>query len=397
LRDRDPSLKELDWDIKEPRPAHGKISMDDYEPPGWNIMFVCIMLLPVYHQLEKYIARFPKIKLGDVLVALQDMFRIDSLKVDYQNGNATETTMARCESMDGVKFVVQFWQTSDPDEYLLEIQRTGGDSMLFGQHRYAKRIVALVESQSHVAPTDQMPPVVTRTFDPLEYSEELAKHEQSQLDTLMKFCRVPPAAEKEAGSSMEIAAELLDSDRFDLVSLGLESCTSLTDTNKSGCTTATKAATTMLIGDGGASEKVAKVPPILISLAFTDRPHPKLHDSEANLTVFHSFAALTIVAQCVNVWELSSIEAFYKKVTVEQGIPVVKTLLEGVKNARNSIHVAYLSTHILAAFCRAVPSVRDEIRDNEDIVEIAKTVGSHSHAGLAQASHRLSQELAVGL
>lgn len=334
-----------------------------------------------------------------VLGGLQDIFRADSLIVQYQDGAASETASARCESLDGVKFVVQIWQSSDAD-CIAEIQRTGGDSMLFCQHRFAKRILSVVESRSTAPPTDRTawpPPVETCTSDPLQYSPEAAKQQQMQLDSMMKYCRVPSAAEGEVESAIVIVADLLSSDRFDQVALGLESLVTLTDPHTSGCTIAAQAARVVLVGSETAPELVAALPETLAFLALTGGPLPTMHSAEADLAQYHAYVALNVVAQAVNVLDTPNIQAFVKRVTVQQRLPLVEPLLAGVENASTSPHVAYLSTHILAALCHAVPDIREQIRGKYcPLVQRAKNVGTCSHAALAQASSRLLQELSVG-
>jgi len=366
-----------------------------YQPPGWNMVCICVLPLPAYHQVEKFNAKFPKSKVEAVLLGLQENFRADSLTVKYQDGSTTQTTMARCVSMDGVKFVVQIWMVA-ADQYLVEIQRTGGDCVLFSQHRYGKRILNVVKRCSTPPPTDQAPPAETRTTDPLHISPEAAKEEQKQVDYLMKACKVPPSSEMEAMSSIEIAGELVFSTRFDQVAMGLDTCISMTDPNKSGWTVAEKTAKTILLGEENAPEKVKMLPDAIALLAFSGGPLPTMDKTDAEFAHYHAFSSLTIVAQAVNVWDAASTAAFVDRV-FKLNLEPIDTLLRGVNNASTAAHVAYLSTHILAAVCHAVPSIREKIRAKYlPVVEHANNVGVCSHSALAQASSRLLQELSVG-
>jgi len=394
-------------DRKVPKPAPSplpepKVSKPaPYLPPGWKFGSVNVKPLPVFHQLEKHHSRFPLSKLEPVLGGLQDIFRADSLIVHYTDGSgsSSDTVSARCENLEGVKFVLQIWLSSS-DECVVEIQRTGGDPMLFCQHRFAKRMLDVVRSHSTPPPTDQTtwpPPIKACTSDPLQYSPEDAKVQQEQLDSMMKYCKVPLSAESEVESAIAIVASMLGSSRFDQVALGLESLATMTDPHKSGCTIAEKAARAVLVGSGNtpSTPPVAALPSTVAFLALSGSPLPSMHPADADLAKYHAFAALNIVAQSVNVLDTSSIQVFATRVVDQQHLKLVEPLLSGVTNANTSPHVAYLSAHILAALCRALPGVREQIRGHLPIVEHAKTVGTCSHAALAQASNRLLQELSV--
>ena len=379
-----------------------KLVLDEapYQAPGWKFGSVSVKPLPVFHQLEKYHSRFSMSKLEPVLGALQDIFRADSLIVQYTDGSASASTTvsARCENLEGVKFVVQIWQFSS-DECIVEIQRTGGDAMLFCQHRFAKRILGVIESCATQPPTDQntrQPAIQTCTSDPLQYSPEAAKVQQEQIDSMMKYCKVPLSAESEVESAIAIVADMLASNRFDQVALGLESLATMTDPHKSGYTIAEKTARSVLIGTGNvaSSPMVVALPNTLTSLALADgSPMPSMHPADAGLAKYHAFAALKIVAQSVNVLDTSSIQLFATRVVDQLHLKLVEPLLLGVINANASPHVAYLSSHILAALCHALPGVREQMRGQLLVVQHAKTVGTCSHAALAQASNRLLQEV----
>jgi len=379
-----------------------KLLLDEarYEAPGWNFGSVSVKPLPVFHQLEKNHSRFSVTKLEPVLGALQDMFRADSLIVQYTNGSASASTTvsARCENLEGVKFVVQIWLSSS-DECIVEIQRIGGDSMLFCQHHFAKRILSVIESCSAQPPTDQTtrhPAIQTCTPDPLQYSPEVSKVQQEQIDSMMKYCKVPLSAESEVESAIAIVADMLASNRYDQVALGLESLATMTNPHKSGYTIAEKTARIAVIGAGNAaaSPMVVALPNTLTSLALDDgSPLPSMHPADAGLARYHAFAALKILAQSVNVLDTSSIQRFATRVVNQQHLKLVEPLLLGVTNANASPHVAYFSTHILAALCRALPGVREQMRGQLSVVQHAKTVGTCSHAALAQASNRLLQEV----
>ena len=329
-----------------------------------------------------------------VLLVLQEVFCAASLTVEYQNGSATETALARCLSMDGVKFVVQVWQFSDA-EYGLEIQRTGGDVMLFCQHQYAKSILGVVKRCSALPETDQASPVISSPIDPLYLSPEAAQEEQTRIDALFKAHNVPAPNEQDAMSSIEIAGKNLASVCFDRVAMGLDIVMSMTDPTKSGWSIAVKTAKTVLLGDENSPEIVKKMPDFIAFLAFSGRLLPTMDKADAGFSHYLSFAALTIVAQAVNLWDDVSTKVFVDRAT-KQDLNPVEVLLAGIYNAGTATHVAYLSAHILAAVCHAIPSIREDIRTHRrSVVEHANNVGVCSHAALANASKRLLHELSV--
>lgn len=396
-----------------------KISImeDHYETPGWKISCLQVLPMPSYHRLEKHAFYFPAGKLIAVLQGLENLFRADSLVVEYQDGesNSYATVSARCESLDGVKFVVQIWKDrnsnsstcSSTTTNVIEIQRTGGDAVLFSQHRYAKRILKVAEQASMDSPTTDVPMIekdetraATTTEDPLHYSLSNLQEEQRAVDSLMKRCKVPPAAENNLPSAITIAAELLSSRRFDQVALGLESLQTMTDPYLSGFTMAQKTATTILVGSDAtnANGAVAALPDTLAFLAFSGRPLSTMPAADSHLAYYHAGAALRIVAQAVNVVSPSTIRVFANR--VQHQYNAVETLLTNVQNAGRSTHTAYVSTQILVALCRAGVPIGGAAADSNrngclPVVQHANLVGSHCHAALFQASSRLLEELAV--
>ena len=177
--------------------------------------------------------------------------------------------------------------------------------------------------------------------------------------------------------------------------MGLHIVMSMTDPSKSGWAMAFKSSKTVLLGDDSAPEMVKNMSDTIAYLAFSGRPLPSLDKTDAEFAHYHAFSALTIVAQAVNLWDENSTIVFVDRVR-KQGLKPIEVLLDGIGNAGTETHVAYLSAHILAAVCRAIPSVREDIRAQfRPVVEHANNVGACSHAALAQASKRLLKELSV--
>jgi len=392
------------------------ITENHYETPGWKLSCVHVSPLPAYHQLEKHTFYFPTGKLIPVLQGLENLFRADSLVVQYQDGesNSYATVSARCESMDGVKFAVQIWNdrnssSSSSTTHLIEVQRTGGDSMLFSQHRYAKRILQVAAQASVDSPTTDMSTTgKNETFrsskieDPLHYSLPDMQEEQREVDSLMKCCKIPPTAESNLSPAITIAAELLSSRRFDQVALGLESLQTMTDAHKSGYAMAEKTATTILVGSNvtNTNEAVVALPETLAFLAFSGRPLFTMHEADSHLAHYHAASALRIIAQALNIMTPSNSRVFADR--VQRQYNAIGTLLANVQNAGHSTHMAYVSTQILVALCRAGVPINNATDNTQNggggclpVVQHANLVGTHCHAALAQASSRLLQELAV--
>lgn len=368
------------------------------ETPCWGTTdTVRVKALPMYYRPEKYSATFPRAKLQAVLYLLQEIFRTDSLKVNYRNGSSTETVAAHCESMDGVQFVVQVWENCGTNHRVV-VQRTAGDGMMFCKHGYAKRVLSAVHSCAAAAAATTKPwgaeEAPAANMDPLAFSMDAAHEQQRQMDSMMKGVPLSSTlhfaahqtSEDDIASAVAIVEDLLLCRRCDRVSLGLASLVALTDPNSSGYTTALTVAHTVLLGGTELSD-------IVLCLALAGRWPASavlIHDDDDS-DDSHAFSALTVAAQAINLMDNAGIIEFVNR--VPRDLVLVDTLLRSVHDAYTSPHAAYLAAHILACLCRAVPDIRALVGKHLPTVQLAQHVGTCSHAALAQASHRLLQEL----
>lgn len=378
--------------------------------PGWDILSLIVKSIPLYYQLEKRKSVcFPKDKLQNVLQVLQGMFRTDSLIVQYKNGSESsyETVEAHCKSMEGVQFVVKIWQ-QQADACVAEVQRTGGDSMLFCKRSYAKRIVKSVETVSSPLSTEA-PAVAVEMVDPLAaFTMDNAQQQQRQLYSLMKGVDIPSTSssdfacyrttDDEVKSAMSIVEELLSCQRYDRVLLGFSSLIAMTDLDSSGYTVASTVARSVLL-------RTSKLSDVISSLALSGHWPLSMDSDDYDMKYMdeefgkqHAFAARTIMAQSINLMDQGDIMEFVDKTSGQfsQKFAMVDGLLSLVHSANVSPHDAYLATHILACLCRAVPDVCAQVRCRSATVKMAQHVGSCSHAALEQASDRLLRELLNG-
>ena len=371
-------------------------------PCGWNLSSLRVAMLPPYHRLEKNSVTFSSTHLILLLQGLQNLFRAESLVVEYRDGSdvddttGSDTVLARCTSLEGVTFVVQVWNnnhnhmnhhTNHPPEYVLEIQRTGGDTTLFYQHQYAKRIrqlaMALETTTDYTRPAKVLP-----IDDPLDFSLVELQEDQKVTDLMVKMMMThgdrcsTTVVENHVPSAVAIAAKLLSSpQRFDHITMGLESLLSLTDPNKSGLAVAQQAATILLVELK--EPQLASLTDTIAYMAFSGRP--TLPD--APVAHYNASTALRIVAQAFQLVPPDVLVAFYHRTAARYPALFPSTLWSNVQNAKSAPHAAYVSTQILVALGRV--GLLPLFLASSDAVQHASVVGSRCHAALELASQRL--------
>ena len=299
--------------------------------------------LGYYHPAEPSHVCFSKSQLGRTLARLKDCLRALSCHVLYE----TNECGAECQTMDRIHFQITFFE-KDPQTILFEIQRRAGDSFVF-HCQYTRPILAAIRgsqlSSLHSQSTDCNMAV---SIDHLAIA----------------------ASEEEVSEAIELAANMISTDRLDACQLGMESLAVLTDTTKTGLSTARKVAHALLMPAEGKSSKLVQI----LLRYLLDR-------KESDLTYY----ALKVWS---NVWQIAAgddethLDAFCN--TVCPASTLVCSLANRIDHVHEHPHEATLALLGLSALCHEMPQLRIVVP--RSCVEEAKAMGAFEHAALEQAS-----------
>lgn len=310
----------------------------------------------LYHCPECSNLVLPKSTLQGILGRLVHVFKTLSLKVNYENS----PIRAMCESLEQVSFCVSLLEQRDnQQQVLLEIQRQQGDGISFNQ--YAHQIMAAVQNEG-APPSPSCHPY------------------QSCLSTLRRADALMLAQQNNSiAQSLEMAHDLLYSDRYDAQRLGLETLCNLTDPNKTGLSTAEATAAAVLLGVGPTSVCPRVQHRILQWVSGND---DSCIDSELTL---NAVATATQVLSYKKDEQLMS--QFVESCSHCGGCDLMSILLSKVQGASQHPHEAYYAVKILAAICDVVPRLLPT--QAVAVVGQAQQVGNSSHEALEQASKGL--------
>jgi hypothetical protein len=303
--------------------------------------------LGIYHPLDPSHVSIPRAQLADALERLSDSFRRLSCHVAYEESYLS----AACHTMEQVQFQVSLYESrEDAQMIFLELQRRAGDSCIYYQE-YVHPILAVVTGQSMPVPRrcslDRLP--------------------AASLDRLAKLAGME---EDDVDVAIELTTNLVTSDRIDARRLGLESLEVMTDLSKTGWSTASKVARSIVLPEDETSQRLSQV--MLGYLMSTD---------SGDLP----YRALQVWS---NTWQVAAedpetaLESF-----CERACPadiLVNTLMTRVEGMQDQPHEATLALVGLTALCREMPHLRTSI--SRATVEHANVVGTQGHAALAQAS-----------
>jgi hypothetical protein len=305
-----------------------------------------------YHPIQPSHITFPKANLNDVLERLTECFRALSCKVLYEQ----DLLGAACQTIERVQFQVSLFETrQDQQQILLEFQRRAGDSCVFHQ-LYVTPIIAFLKgdgSDLGKRKTPACPPL-----------DQLSQH-------------AGMVTEDDVVIAIELATSLVTADRLDACQLGMESLETLTDTSKTGWSTALAVAKALIKPEDATSNRLAQT--MLRYLLEGNQG-----DGEDSL----AFHALVVWS---NAWQVgaedreTSLDCFCD-VAVPSDV-LMHSLMDRVEQVHSCPHQATLALNGLNALCRGMPSLRSNV--SWAAVEIARAVGSSENAALEAASIKL--------
>lgn len=196
-----------------------------------------VRTVPAFYPLEKS-SRFIEDDHLAVASRLAECCRVLSVQATYNDENATASLVTG----ENVEMHLSLWRTSGnaaskyPAGIVVELQRRKGDSIIF--HRYSRYILDAAMDE----------------FDPSDFKErtggDVAQFYTRKAERMLKMQTAGSAATEEENAiiAVEIAHGLLMKDRMDARQLGLESLCLLTDSQKTGSTTALIASHVVLLG-----------------------------------------------------------------------------------------------------------------------------------------------------
>lgn len=304
--------------------------------------------LGYYHPLEPCHVSFPKAQLEQMLARLTDCLRMLSCRVSYED----DWLAAACKTMEQVEFQVSFFEDrKDAQVVLLELQRRCGDSYTFHQD-YVQPILAVVQGK----PAPDRP--------------HMALGMDVDLDRLLEQ-HAEKVTDDDVTIAIELATNLVTNDRVDARRLGVESLETLTDTAKTGMSTARKVARVLVLPTDEASQK-------LVHILLRYLLECKEDDGDIGFQVLQVWS---------NAWQVAAddmecpLESF-----CDMNCPpdaLVKSLMSRVEQVREQPHEATLAVRGLDALCREMPQLLSEV--SWQAVENAKSLGEAENAALEHA------------
>lgn len=306
--------------------------------------------LGYYHPLEPSHVSFPKTQLPDILTRLTDCFRALSCHVSYQD----DLLAAACSTMEQVEFQVSFFESrQDAQTILCELQRRAGDSYVFHQG-YAQPIMDVMHGK---------PPQASRRA-------KCCMSAGLSMDRLAKHAAC--ISEDDVAVALELACKLVNNDRLDACRLGMESLETLTDTSKTGWSTASKVARELCMPSDETSTKLAQT-----MLRYL------LEKSQAELC----HLALQVWS---NAWQVAAddmetpLDCFCDLACPADTL--LNALMTRVEDVHAQPHEATLALQGLSALVREMPQLRASV--SWPAVEEAYAVGSAENAALESAAHK---------
>lgn len=309
-----------------------------------------------YHPLEPSHILLDASALPQILQSLTKAFQALSCQVEY----ATENLMATASTMEGVEFQISLWAARDENanKVICEMQRMDGDSYTY-HAKYAQPIMRAVKRPHTGMVHEQAQTTNSRTTcgKVMDQINQMTVCAATHVNT----------TEDDIQQAVEVAQQMILSDRYDACLLGMESLLLLTNPASTGWQTATKVAK-ILSGTPSAASK----------FLWTQLLH-----AETEGLLMH---ALKIWVQ---VWQiLVAARGNPASSIVVPTRDVLPLLMKMVEQAVNSPHLATLALQGLTALCQLQPDiVPSSIAWGP--VEYAQAVGHARHAALAQASGQL--------
>jgi len=340
--------------ISKPLPAATGAKGSSVVTPssGWAVDK--LTRLGYYHPLEPCHLDFPKARLNDLLQKLPECLRMLSCQVSYEDN----WLAAACKTMEQVEFQVSFFEDrKDTQVVFIELQRRCGDSYVFHQD-YVQPILAVVQKVKHGQPVDAKPAQPSR-MSGLDLDALLAEH-------------CDQATEDDVTVAIELAFNLVTAERVDALRLGMESLEVLTDTSKTGMSTARRVARVLVLPADETSHKLVQT---LLRYVTDER-----EGQDADIR----FRALQVWS---NTWQVAAddmecpLESFCDVFCSKDTL--VRSLMSRVEHVREQPHEATLALRGLEALCREMPHLLAEV--SWPVVEQAKDLGTAENVALERA------------
>eukprot|EP00522_Entomoneis_paludosa_P010623 CAMPEP_0172451580 /NCGR_PEP_ID=MMETSP1065-20121228/9570_1 /TAXON_ID=265537 /ORGANISM="Amphiprora paludosa, Strain CCMP125" /LENGTH=423 /DNA_ID=CAMNT_0013203543 /DNA_START=44 /DNA_END=1315 /DNA_ORIENTATION=+ len=367
--------------------------------------------LGLYYPLGPCQTKFARHELSLVLDTLRQVFFTLSLHVKYHNSPIS----ADCTSLDQVTFQVLILSAprhhqdgEDDDTCILEVSRREGDGYTF--HLYSHQIMTAMAQRHHQSDSHGEALVTTKPIVRASWNMDMVQHAD----------RVPlhnrtNSSNNNGEEALEMAWNMLSSERYDARKLALESLLHMTDPNKSGWSTAQTMATSLLNPNGPIQERLSQAmleyasmetipdevesqprmdpfgrmePPSWMETKSVASMERTANTELGYLSLVTFSQVLRLAARTPTTW--SDVSTFLDTCTVD----LVGILLHKVNDVMERPHDAYYAIQCLAALNDCVPSLRPRIK-GAHVVEEAQLVGESSHLALATVTGKLLVSLQV--
>jgi len=178
----------------------------DSKSGPWVWRLEKVQPVPFFHPLERTVVTIDSLSLNSVAIRISNFMKNHSITCSYHN----EEGRVDCMTDALLRFTVQLWEGSQPNTFLMEVQRRQGCCV---QMQHIRRLL-----------TQAILDNVT--------SEPEAKPAEKTCEFLERM--LPPLPPRQEGlpSALDCCKEMLGSERLDLNRLGLESLCTLTDSSK---------------------------------------------------------------------------------------------------------------------------------------------------------------------
>mmetsp|Transcript_2346 Transcript_2346/g.4234 ORF Transcript_2346/g.4234 Transcript_2346/m.4234 type:complete len:523 (+) Transcript_2346:180-1748(+) len=341
----------------------------------------------------------------DLLVRLYKGFRIMSIQAKYFNRPASAALL----TTENVELYLVLWYSHDSTQFIVEIQRRRGDTIIF--HHYANYILDAAAGNLDES-------IFNNTEGSLLYLRSTESLLRSELS------RIAPETDmdKEAVVALEIVHDLLKKDRRDARQLGMEGVCIMTNARKTVLSAAILTSRAILLGDRNASAGQGLYKIILDILQkrsigqeelmgdeymydsddeqyFLDedeemRDYSPEYKEEMTLLFNLALNAFSHALEVVTNFGVGSegsltktedvIDHFLVQAENLTETDLLSTFLQTMQKACAKPHNAWLAAKCLRFICQASPSARERTKKygGPQFVENAFDIGASSHAKL---------------
>jgi len=343
----------------------------------WNLPSV--PSLPEFHPLERTAVFVPNSIPSDVASRISCILRERSIEAQYDNAKAK----VRCTTAEGVDFRIRLYRGRGRYNHgiIVEVQRRFGTSLVF--HDDTETILDGVKGK-----VPHLPSLTSLSATPLTKNNLPKVVDEDDDDDDYYYGNSSPYAVPTTDSSLSMVAKMMKLPGFDSQYLGLQTLSSLVDSDKLSLSTARAVATKLLQPENEVGIKV-------FNYIVYNRPNSngknkieieaKKQESNGVFDDDDDDDSMILRNMCLNILA-NSLRAYGTVPDLVLHEPLRHALLQDLKNAEKHPNTALLSAKCMENFAQV-----DHDHNTADLCEafeIAQKVGEARHANLMRQAQK---------